>query len=82
MDGQSPIQKDFDPSTYPLTVPYSLYGEASLLEAITALHGPQSNLPLQPTSNRDPADPNFLPGIQDFIKLPLKKWYTIPTSHP
>jgi poly-gamma-glutamate synthesis protein (capsule biosynthesis protein) len=47
IDGQSPLRKGFDASSYPLTVPISIQGEQQLAETIVA----NSNLP---ASNRDP----------------------------
>lgn len=45
VDGQSPIHKDFDPASYPLSIPFVLSGD------IDALHGTLS----LPGSNRDPS---------------------------
>ncbi len=46
VDGQSPLRPDFDLNAYPLALPVSLHGEASLADAIYALYGPQSITPL------------------------------------
>ncbi|MFQ5616106.1 MAG: CapA family protein, partial [Anaerolineales bacterium] len=54
VDGQSPLHKDFDPETYPLVVPFGLYGDAGLVKAVTVLFGPESGSPMLPASNRDP----------------------------
>lgn len=54
VDGQSPVWKGFDPAAYPLSAPISLNGEASLVETVLALHGPQAPNPLLASSNRDP----------------------------
>ena len=41
IDGQSPIRKDFDPATYPLTVPFILVGDGNL--ALASLNLPATN---------------------------------------
>ena len=48
---QSPYDQAFNPSTYPLTVYYGLYGEEALITALKALPVPPVSLP---TTNRDP----------------------------
>jgi poly-gamma-glutamate synthesis protein (capsule biosynthesis protein) len=45
LEGQSPIRKDFDPSKYPLTVPFSLSGDHSILPQVLGI----------PATNRDPS---------------------------
>jgi poly-gamma-glutamate synthesis protein (capsule biosynthesis protein) len=47
VDGVSPIHKDFETETYPLTIPISLVGDPDAVELIKA------NFPI-PSSNRDP----------------------------
>jgi poly-gamma-glutamate synthesis protein (capsule biosynthesis protein) len=48
VDGQSPMRKEFDPATYPLTVPISLSGDSTLFDPAAA----KSSLP---ATNRDPS---------------------------
>lgn len=50
VDGQSPVHKDFDPATYPLTLPISLSGDPTLAEAVRLVYGHT----LAPPNNRDP----------------------------
>lgn len=47
IDGQSPLRKEFDANSYPLSVPISFQGDPQLVETLLA----NSNLP---NSNRDP----------------------------
>ncbi len=54
VNGQSPIDKEFDLAAYPLSVPLTLEGEPRLVEALATLFGPDSGSPLLPASNRDP----------------------------
>ncbi|HSF82297.1 MAG TPA: CapA family protein [Anaerolineales bacterium] len=54
VDEQSPLRKDFDPASYPLTVPISLSGEAKLVELVKVLYGPASAARLAPPGNRAP----------------------------
>jgi hypothetical protein len=54
VDGNSPLRKEFDPSTYPLSLPVSLDGEAGLVGAMRSLYGPDSASPLVAPANRDP----------------------------
>jgi len=54
VDGQSPLSSAFDPDAYPLTVRFSLQGEAGLVQSITALFGPETTQPLVAPANRDP----------------------------
>jgi hypothetical protein len=51
VDGASPLDKDFDPSTYPLTLPISLNGDPALIETLYAAGTPSR---LSPAANRDP----------------------------
>jgi poly-gamma-glutamate synthesis protein (capsule biosynthesis protein) len=50
VDGQSPLDKNFDQETYPLAVPVSLDGDPTLAEAMRTVYGQT----LLPASNRDP----------------------------
>ena len=50
IDGRSPLHKDFDLAAYPLTIPVSLLGEASLADVMVAVYGAS----LAPAANRDP----------------------------
>ncbi len=54
VDGQSPVRKDFDPTTYPLIAQFSLAGEPALAAEILAAYGPRSATPLLAAANRDP----------------------------
>jgi len=54
VDGQSPLRKEFDPSTYPLSVPVSLAGDPMRVQEVVSLYGNGSAVPLLPPSNRDP----------------------------
>jgi Bacterial capsule synthesis protein PGA_cap len=45
IDGQSPLRKDFEPTTYPLSIPFIISGDASLIANQISL----------PASNRDPS---------------------------
>jgi Bacterial capsule synthesis protein PGA_cap len=54
VEGISPLRKGFDPATYTLTVPVSLAGDAAQADALLSQHGPASEAPLAPASNRDP----------------------------
>jgi hypothetical protein len=54
VDGQSPIQKVFDPKTYKLSVPFSFVGKSDLVEKIVQQVGLNSTKPFVPISNRDP----------------------------
>ena len=53
--GSSPMRKDFDPEGDPLTFRFTLRGDPRIVEALTALFGPDSASPLTPPTNRDPA---------------------------
>ncbi len=54
VDGQSPLRKGFDLTTYPLAVPVSLDGAPERVQEIIAQYGPGTPSPLLPSSNRDP----------------------------
>ena len=54
VDGISPLRKDFEAASYPLTVPVSVVGDTSLAQAFRSLYGEGSDSPLLPASNRDP----------------------------
>jgi hypothetical protein len=47
VDGQSPLRKDFEPASYPLTVPFSIEGEDDLVDRLISMTA-------LPTTNRDP----------------------------
>ena len=49
LDGQSPLRKDFDPQTYLLSVPFTLTGDASLVDSL------RPSWAAVPSTNRDPA---------------------------
>jgi hypothetical protein len=49
LDGVSPLHKDFDPRAYLLTIPFTLIGDASLVDAV------RSERASLPATNRDPA---------------------------
>ncbi len=53
IDGQSPIWKSFDASTYELNVPIGLSGDESLVAEAMQSFGPDSATPLALASNRD-----------------------------
>ncbi len=53
IDGQSPLRSDFDPTTYPLTIPIVLDGEIQLVELASTLAGMDSTKPIVPKSNWD-----------------------------
>ncbi len=53
VDGLSPLQQDFDPQAYPLSVPFSLQGEVELVARAVELLGPASQIPLVPPGNRE-----------------------------
>lgn len=50
VDGQSPLHKNFNLESYPLTVPISLQGEEPLVETVRSVYGSS----LLPAFNRDP----------------------------
>jgi hypothetical protein len=49
LDGQSPLRKDFDPQTYILSVPFTLTGDASLVDSLRPAWAAVTS------TNRDPA---------------------------
>jgi poly-gamma-glutamate synthesis protein (capsule biosynthesis protein) len=49
LDGQSPLHKDFDPRAYILSVPFTLTGDAALVDTL------RYDWASLPASNRDPA---------------------------
>ncbi len=49
LDSQSPLHKDFDPRAYILTIPFTLTGDAALVESL------RSAWASLPSTNRDPA---------------------------
>lgn len=53
VDGQSPLHRDFDVSSYPLTVSFSLFGEPGAVNEILALNDTHEAAPLWPPSNFD-----------------------------
>lgn len=53
VDGASPIWKEFDSSSYALTVPIGLSGDPTLVAEALEAYGPASAAPLAPASNRD-----------------------------
>ncbi|MCC6147183.1 MAG: CapA family protein [Anaerolineaceae bacterium] len=54
IDQRSPIHKDFDLQSYPLTIFISLQGKSPLMEAALEKYGPASQTPFAPGTNRDP----------------------------
>jgi poly-gamma-glutamate synthesis protein (capsule biosynthesis protein) len=55
IDGTSPIRKNFDPTSYPLSIPISLEGEAQVADLAAQMFGPTSGNRLVPSTNRDPS---------------------------
>ena len=53
VDGESPIQKAFNPDAYGLIVPFSLIGNTGAVGPFMAQYGPQSAAPMLPSGNRD-----------------------------
>ena len=53
LDDQSPIQKAFNPDAYGLKIPFSLVGNADVVEPFMEKYGPQSDSPMLPAANRD-----------------------------
>jgi poly-gamma-glutamate synthesis protein (capsule biosynthesis protein) len=53
IDGQSPLRKDFDPTSYPLIAHFTLAGDPDLAGEIMAAYGPRSAAPLLAAANRD-----------------------------
>jgi poly-gamma-glutamate synthesis protein (capsule biosynthesis protein) len=54
VNGQSPLQNNFDPQGYFLSVPIGISGNASAVEAFLSQNGMGSQSPILPPSNRDP----------------------------
>lgn len=55
IDGLAPIQADFDPAAYLLSLPVSIQGEGALPDVIWRDYGPGSAQPLLAPTNRDPS---------------------------
>lgn len=55
VDGRSPMRKDFNPAGDPLTFKFTLRGDPRIVEALTAMFGPDSPAPLTSPTNRNPA---------------------------
>lgn len=53
VDGQSPIWKSFDATTYPLSIPIGLDGDPTLVAEALQRFGAETETPLAPLSNRD-----------------------------
>jgi hypothetical protein len=53
--GQSPLHKDFDPTRYPLALPYALQGEAAARTTFQSAAQAAGLAAFLPTGNRDPA---------------------------
>lgn len=53
IDGQSPIWKDFDPASYPLSVPIGLSGDETLVAEALLRFGSDNEAPIGATNNRD-----------------------------
>lgn len=53
LDGQSPIEKKFNPQKYGLSVPFSFIGNAEAVQFLFALDARQNGSLKQPFSNRD-----------------------------
>jgi poly-gamma-glutamate synthesis protein (capsule biosynthesis protein) len=53
VDDDSPIQKAFNMDTYGLKVPFSLVGNADVVNPFMTQFGPQSAAPMLPSGNRD-----------------------------
>jgi hypothetical protein len=51
VDGQSPLSPDFDPASYPLSLPLSINGEDVLPDLVFQMHGIQSAAPLLAGTN-------------------------------
>jgi hypothetical protein len=54
IDGVSPLKKDFDATTYPLTLPVSVSGDPVLTADFLANFGPATSTPMALPTNRDP----------------------------
>jgi hypothetical protein len=55
IDGNSPIRKSFDPTSYFLSIPISLEGEAQVADLAAQMFGPAAGNRLVPSTNRDPS---------------------------
>ena len=56
IEGQSPLRNDFDPASYPLTIPISLVGAADALASFQAVWQPPAGLdPTRHLLNRSPS---------------------------
>lgn len=53
VDDESPIQKAFNADAYGLKIPFSLVGNANVVEPFMTQYGPQSTAPMLPAGNRD-----------------------------
>jgi hypothetical protein len=53
VNGQSPIWKEFDAATYPLSVPIGLSGDETLVAEALLRFGANSEAPIAPGGNRD-----------------------------
>lgn len=54
VEGQSPLRKNFDPTTYPLAISISISGEPDTINQLMDLYGPQTTNPIAPATNWDP----------------------------
>ena len=54
VEGQSPIHKDFNLKTYPLSVPFTFVGKSGIVEKFYDSFGPIAANPIVPSTNRDP----------------------------
>lgn len=53
VDGQSPIWKNFDSASYPLSIAIGLYGDPTLAAEALQRFGPGTSAPFAPLTNRD-----------------------------
>ena len=53
VDGQSPLNKDFDARAYPLAVPFSVVGDAHMIADFQSKFGSGSQTPVFPSTNRE-----------------------------
>jgi hypothetical protein len=54
LDGRSPIEKNFDPKTYALIIPFTFVGKTELVADFLRTYGRDGSTPILPASNRDP----------------------------
>ncbi len=54
LDGQSPLDKDFNRSLYSLVVPFSMIGDPAVVGDFQTSFGRDSESPVFPATNRDP----------------------------